>query len=221
MDWLKRRRRPGRPASVDRQARLAALEVAANQAASRGGDALDGLVDVLADIDSAGDEDLALAALRVLGDRPAVVARLDERARRVWWYSSAHSPVLNRLAARLDEGIARQLAVALASTHTDGRIRERAVAAMLDRPAPGLMPFLVLRTGDWVAQVRGRARAGLAVLLADDPGTYLPAALPTVLLMEPRLRGGFASAQALAALICAPTAVRVRRGVDAGLAGSG
>ncbi|MFG2039915.1 HEAT repeat domain-containing protein [Dactylosporangium sp. NPDC048998] len=169
---------------------------------------MDALVDVLADVDAVGDEDCARAALRVLGDRPTLVVRLDEHARRVLWNSSYHSPALNRLASRLDGTPAGPIAVALASTHTDGRVRERAIAAMLDRPSPELMPFLALRTGDWVAQVRDRARGGLAVLFADDPGTYLPAALPTVLLLEPRLRGGFAYTQAFAALITAPVTVR-------------
>jgi hypothetical protein len=187
---------------------LAAVEAAANDAVAGGWQALDGLVEVLADVDAAGDDDLARAALRVLGDRPALVVRLDEYARRVLWWSSHHSLVLNRFAARLDGTAAGPLAVALASTHTDGRLRERAVVAMLDRPAPESMPFLVVRTGDWAAQVRGRARAGLAVLLADDPGTYLPAALPAVLLLKPRLRGGYAYTQGLAAMINAPVTVR-------------
>lgn len=186
-------------------------------AVAGGWETLDALVDVLVDVDAAGDDDLARAVLRVLGDRPALVVRLDEYARRVLWWSSHHSPVLNRLAACLDGTAAGPLAVALASTHTDGRIRERAVTAMLERPAPESMPLLVARTGDWVAQVRNRARAGLAVLLADDPGSYLPAVLPTVLLLEPRLRGGFAYTQALAALINAPVTVReVLAGAAAG-----
>jgi hypothetical protein len=39
------------------------------------------------------------------------------------------------------------------------------------------MPFLVLRTGDWVRPVRDRARAGLVLVLADRPQTCLPAVL--------------------------------------------
>jgi hypothetical protein len=188
--------------------RSAAVEAAADHAAGGGWQALDGLVDVLADVDAVGDDDLARTVLRVLGNRLALVARLDEYARRVLWWSSHHSPVLNWLAARLDGTAAGPLAVAMASTHTDGRIRERAVVAMLDRPAPELMPLLVLRTGDWVTQVRSRTRTGLAVLLAEDPGTYLPATLPTILLLEPRLRGGYAYTQALVAVINPPVPVR-------------
>ena len=48
---------------------------------------MDGLVDVLADV----DDGLAHAALGVLVGMPTVVARLDEHARRVSWHSSCHS----------------------------------------------------------------------------------------------------------------------------------
>ncbi|GIH01444.1 hypothetical protein Pma05_80160 [Plantactinospora mayteni] len=75
--------------------------------------------------------------------------------------------------------------------HGDGRVRERAVRATLKRPAGELVPLLVLRTAGWVAPVRDRARAGLAMLLAGDPGGCLRA-LPTILAGESRTRAGFA-----------------------------
>lgn len=170
----------------------------------RGRKALDDLLEVLTDVDLIGDDDLGDAALRILGERPALVVRLDEDARRALWPSN----MLDRLVMRLDGASPGPIAVALAGTHRDGRIRERAVRALADRPSPGLMPFLAVRTGDWVTPVRDRARAALALLLADDPAAYLPPALPTILLTEPRLRGGFAYGQALAALITAPERVR-------------
>jgi HEAT repeat protein len=193
---------------VEEQPRLVSVHSAADEAATRGWQAVGALVGVLADVDLVGDDGLAGEALRVLGQRPALVARIDEYARRVLWYSTGSSRLLGRLAVGLDRGSPGPIVVALASTHRDGRIRERAVTVLLDRPSPELMPFLALRTGDWVTPVRDRARAGLALLLADDPGTYLPAALPTIVLMEARLRGGFAYGQALAALVTAPARVR-------------
>ncbi|MEH1017319.1 hypothetical protein V6U90_30040 [Micromonospora sp. CPCC 206060] len=87
-------------------------------------------------------------------------------------------------------------------------MRERAVAAMLGRPAAALVPFLVLRAADWVAPVRDRARAALALLLAGDPDGCLPAALPIILAVESRTRAGFARSQALAALLTASVEVR-------------
>jgi hypothetical protein len=200
VNWLRRPRRFRHPANPDPRPRLAAVRAAASEAAGRGGEALERLVDVLTELDAASDDDLGRAALGVVGEQPNLVIRLDELARRMWRYS----PALNRSAARLAQGPAGPITVALAITYHDGRVRDRAVAAMLDRPCPELMPFLVLRAGDWVAQVRDRARAGLALLLAADPGTYLPAALPTIVWVQPRLRGGFAYAQALAALVTAP-----------------
>jgi hypothetical protein len=200
---------------VDGRSLLGAVEAAAGSA-DRGWQGLDVLVRALVDVDAAGDDGLARAALRVLGRRPALVTRIDEHARRVLWSATGAAPLLDPLVARLHEATPGPVAVAVAGTHRDGRIRERAVAAMLDRPLPELMPFLALRTGDWVGPVRDRARAGLALLLADDAaagdadgdGGYLAAVLPTTVLMRPRLRGGFVHGQALAALITAPEPVR-------------
>lgn len=119
------------------------------------------------------------------------------------WRSPYYSPVLTRLDARLASGPAGPIAVVVASMYGDGRVRERAVRATLERPAGELVPLLVLRTADWVTPIRDRARAGLALLLAGDPGGCLPAALPTILAVESRTRAGFARSQALAALLTA------------------
>jgi hypothetical protein len=96
----------------------------------------------------------------------------------------------------------------LASTHGDGHVRESAVKRILAAPEPRQMPFLVLRTADWVKPVRDRARAGLALLLADRPETYLPAVLGMTLVGRARQRGGFAHTQAVAALLTAPPTLR-------------
>ncbi len=187
---------------------LVAVAAAAERVAAGDREALERLVDVLTGLDAGGDEDLGRRAVGVLSQVPKAVARLDEHARQVLWCSSYHSPVLTGLAARLHRPVAGPVAVAVTSTHGDGRVRERAVEAMLASPCPELLPFLVLRTSDWVRQVRDRARAGLALLLADEPATYLPAALPTVLLLGARSRGGFAANQVTAALLAAPPDIR-------------
>ncbi|CCH20803.1 hypothetical protein [Micromonospora lupini] len=188
---------------------LEAAVAAAGQRAAAGRKALEHLALLLADVGANGDHDLGRAALRALARSPKLVVRLDERTRQMLWYSSDQSTApLARLVAGLSPPTVNPLAVALASTHGDGRVRERAVLSMLDEPDPDLVPFLVLRTGDWVRQVRDRARAGLALLLADDPATYLPAAMPMALLVDARPRGGFAANQVTAALLSAPPAVR-------------
>jgi hypothetical protein len=178
--------------------------------ASRGGEALDRLIERLADLDAAGDIEQCRSALAVVCEVPQVVLWLDEHARRAQWQPWRYRPAVGKFAARFDELRAGPVAVALASMHRDGRVRERAVAAMLAAPCAEVVPFLIVRTGDWVAQVRDRARAGLAVLLAEDPDRYLPAALPTALLVKQRYRGGFACGQVLAALLIAPVQLRGR-----------
>ncbi|MEU5027722.1 HEAT repeat domain-containing protein [Streptomyces milbemycinicus] len=156
---------------------------------------IDDLVDALTHLDTAGeatgDAADATAALRMLGERPGVVLRLDGQVR----WATTPAPVYDR-----------PVALAFACSDSDGRVRERAVRRILDRPSPELMPFLVLRTGDWVRQVRERARAGLTDLLSRDPARFVPAAAPTALLADRRRRGDFARRQVLAALLSAPGA---------------
>ncbi|MFI6758772.1 hypothetical protein ACIBF5_06455 [Micromonospora sp. NPDC050417] len=187
------------------------VAVAAREATSLSGEALDRLIVTLAALtESGGGRETECAALMLLGTKPRVLARLDEHVRRGWPYLPTVAAALGRLATRLGDPSTGPALAAVASMNGDGHVRERAVAAMLDMGYPELMPFLVLRTADWVKQVRDPARAGLALLLAENAGTYLPAALPMALVISDRLRGGFARAQATAALLAAPVYVRAR-----------
>ncbi|MCE6993352.1 hypothetical protein LZG04_00795 [Saccharothrix sp. S26] len=167
----------------------------------RGRDEPDPVLALLTTLDVTGDEATGPAALAVLARRPRALIRLDADARRVrWWLSEDYLPPdLLRLGTRLPEPGASPLSVALACTHGDGRIRERGVREIVARPVPELVPFLVLRTGDWVRQVRDQARAGLAVLLHDDPARMLPVALGVGLRIEGWLRGSFVRKQLVAA----------------------
>ncbi|MEV6303084.1 HEAT repeat domain-containing protein [Actinoplanes sp. NPDC051861] len=158
--------------------------------------ALAALLEELAAVDEAG---AARAALAGLAADPGMLVRLDEYARGEWCPS-------RQVGARMTDEA--PLTVALASTHRDGRVRERAVASMLAVPSEDLVPFLVLRTSDWARPVRDRARAGLALLLADRPGKYLGAMLPVTTEIERRMRGTFAVAQARAALSIASPETR-------------
>lgn len=161
----------------------------------------DPVLALLTSLDSANDEAAGLAALATLAGSPRAVLRLDATARRVrWWRSEDYVPlsVIRLPDRRLGEDTP-PLAVALASTHGDGRIRERAVRQIVARPLPELIPFLVVRTGDWVREVRDRACAGLAVLLNADPARFLPAAVGVGLRVEQWLRGSFVRNQLLAA----------------------
>ncbi|WP_244298415.1 hypothetical protein [Micromonospora cremea] len=177
------------------------MRTAVGDAAVGRWEALNHLVEMLLEVDAGGEEVGARSALALVAAGPSLVVRLDAHARRGPWYGPYREPAVRRVTERFSGATAGPVAMALASMHGDGRIRERAVAAILGRPCPELMPFLVLRTGDWVKPVRERARAGLALLLSDDPGVWLPAVLPMVLRLDARLRGGFAVTQVRAALL--------------------
>ena len=81
--------------------------------------------------------------------------------------------------------------------HSDGRVREEAVAAMLKAPYPGLIPFLLLRTADW-------ARGGLTFLWYDNSVASLVTNVELSQLLERWHRGGFGSAQLRVAALRAP-----------------
>jgi hypothetical protein len=176
------------------------VRVAVEEASRGGWEAVGCLTTLLAELAATGDREAGRAALAVLVEWPRVVVRLDENARRAWWLQGLQASLADRVVTRAADGaFGAPLAVALASTHGDGRVRERAVAAMLATPSVELMPFLVLRTSDWVRSVRDRARAGLALLLADDPARYLGAVLPVTTAIDQRDRGAFAVTQVKAA----------------------
>ncbi|WP_244200572.1 hypothetical protein [Micromonospora arborensis] len=177
-----------------------AVRAAVDAAAVGRWEALQHLVEVLLEVDAIGAEADSRSALAAVAADPALVVRLDDNVRRAPAYGPYREPAMRRVARRFTDASSGPLATALASMHGDGRIRERAVAAILVRPGPEMMPFLVLRAGDWVTPVRERARAGLAMLLSEDPGAWIPAVLPTVLRLDERLRGGFAVNQVRAAM---------------------
>ncbi|WP_225980855.1 HEAT repeat domain-containing protein [Micromonospora sp. B006] len=193
------------PASpVEEDGLLSVVRVAVEDAGAGRWEALDRLVDVLLEVDAHGDEVAARSALALVTAVPGLVVRLDEHARSAPWYGRHREPAWRRVAGRSSAMPSGPVATALASMHGDGRVRERAVAAMIARPYAEVMPFLVVRTADWVAPVRDRARAGLAVLLADDADVYLPAVLPMALRLEAWARAGFAVAQVRVAVLVAP-----------------
>jgi hypothetical protein len=101
-----------------------------------------------------------------------------------------------RAEARLNQG---PLSVALASLAADGRVREAAVSAMAATPDPELLPFLVLRTTDWVPQVRDRAFHALTRALYQHP-VDVRLAGPMAVRLAARARSGFAIGQVTVAL---------------------
>ncbi|HVQ93605.1 MAG TPA: hypothetical protein VMU51_21390 [Mycobacteriales bacterium] len=116
-----------------------------------------------------GEPDMRVAAMDALGSAEAqwwmaVDAELRER----WW----SAPRLSRsVAAELAGGEVNLLRLVVAGCHHDGRIREAAVSHLADRAHPTVQAVLALRTVDWVAQVRQRARAAVDGWLSSSPGS--------------------------------------------------
>jgi HEAT repeat protein len=90
---------------------------------------------------------------------PEDLVRLDENARTGWPWSGTPWNSLSTERADLQEGTG--LVAALASMHPDGRVRQRAAAALAQRPGPLAARLLALRCVDHVVQVRDEASAGL------------------------------------------------------------
>lgn len=156
-------------------------------------------------VDRAGDAELRREALAVVSAVPRAVLRLDESARGPCYAPPV--PWVAHAGHRFTSGSGGVIATALASLHADGRVREAAVTRMVTDAVPESAPFLVLRSADWVRQVRSRARAGLSVLLHDAPLDFLPAAAPMAAMISRRWRADFARGQVQAALSNATTAV--------------
>ena len=152
---------------------------------------------------SGSDFESLIAAART-GPEPALLVRLDGLARRRddagylavrpgAWVDQARDR-FNAAERCLDPAV-----LAVASMSADGRVRERAVVAFGARPVPELMPFLVLRTADWVGPVRERACAALAIALHRDP-RCLDFAGPMAARLAGRSRADFALSQVHAVL---------------------
>lgn len=76
--------------------------------------------------------------------------------------------------------------LALALCHREGRVREAALGPAARCPA--VLPLVVVRTADWVAPVRDRAREVLRAALDSDAARTLA---PLILLVGRRDRGAF------------------------------
>ncbi|MFJ3793225.1 HEAT repeat domain-containing protein [Kitasatospora sp. NPDC090091] len=198
-------RESARPASAPAPAAteaMARLRTAVAAASSRDKRADEELIDALLAVGESGQPQDHAAALRALTEHPAVLLRLDARIRRESWY------VARPAIARTD---ADPVTLALAASYSDGRTRERAVRRILERPTPETVPFLVLRTADWVRQVRERASAGLAVLLHEQPALVTETTVRTALLVDRRRRGTFPLGQLVAALLADPNSALAER----------
>ena len=84
-------------------------------------------------------------------------------------------------AAALDRATGRGSTVgALLSMHPNGHVREEAIELLAAGPASNALPFLVLRTADWVPEVQRRAQVATMELLKTDNIDALIAVAPLV-----------------------------------------
>ncbi|MCG5465465.1 hypothetical protein MED01_003744 [Micromonospora sp. MED01] len=93
---------------------------------------------------------------------------MDEALRGQWWSAPRWS---RSLAADLADGEVELLHLVMAGCHRDGRIREAAVAHLADHAHPAALAVLALRTVDWVAEVRQRARGAVEVWWSSSRGS--------------------------------------------------
>ena len=144
-----------------------------------------------------------------------------ERARD--WFSWEGS----RVPTRVEDGDPVP-ALVVKALFADGRVRERAVGLLAASASACLsssssaslaaVPVLVLRAGDWVPQVRERAREAIGALLAADPdGAVLAAAAPMALLLAGRHDGRWSAdvvTERLAADSAGPVVERLLASAD-------
>jgi hypothetical protein len=103
------------------------------------------------------------------------------------WFPDWHlvrADDVGRLAARSGRPLA---AAGLLSMHPDGHVREAAVRVLAAVVDPGAMPFLLVRSADWVGPVRRRAQAAIMTRAQRPDGA--DKMLPAVPLLE-RLAAG-------------------------------
>ncbi|WP_182906525.1 hypothetical protein [Microbispora sp. H13382] len=143
---------------------------------------------------AAGDREHAERALDALASAPPWLwPELDTARRAVWYSAPAVAPVpeprgLWRLRHRPPEPDTPLAVLAAACAH-DGHERERAVRHPAMRHDPRLLPILVIRAADWVAQVRSAAADVLDQVLAVPTGATLGTVAPVAVRIGGRRRG--------------------------------
>lgn len=174
----------------DRDQLLAAM----GDARTGGPTAVDRLSFLLIEADRAEDPDLESLAVSLLaGADPALWKNLDLATRRTWsWWGVSDWAKIAR--ERISNGEPSTLALVVASFHPVGFVREAAVARLGEIDDEIALPALALRTGDWVPQVRDRARAAVGRRVSSSVRSVLGVGALAVLLAD-RAQGGWLFAQ--------------------------
>lgn len=118
--------------------------------------------------------------LRQLG--PSDLRRLDQEIRTRWFYSSWAPTItpkdVGKLVMRFDYPLA---AAGICSMHRSGFIREEAVRRLAVVHTGEELPFLLIRAGDWVRQVRDTADRAIRDRLV---AAYVPVFVDNLALLE-------------------------------------
>lgn len=114
--------------------------------------------------------------------QPSDLRRLDQEIRVRWFYSSwapAMKPKdVGKLVMKFDYPLA---AAAISSMHRSGFIREEAVRRLAGIRTGEELPFLLIRSADWVEQVRKAATQAIRERLVGD---YVPTFVDNLVLLE-------------------------------------
>jgi hypothetical protein len=162
--------------------------------------------------DRDGSVEVAAAAEALLADaEPQLWRNLDRAARRSWWHAPSWAEAAR---TRMAGGEVGPLGVVVASFHPSGFVREAAVARLGELDSVLVPPVLALRTGDWVPQVRDRARAAIEQHLASVDG--LLAMGPVAVTLADRVHGRWLAERIEASMAAAPDAdlARLRSAAD-------
>ncbi|MBB2746422.1 UNVERIFIED_ORG: HEAT repeat protein [Microbispora rosea subsp. rosea] len=130
---------------------------------------------------AAADREHAEHAVDALAAAPLRLWPELDLARRRGWYSA-----LTDVAAPVPD---TPLAVLAAACAYDGRERERAVRHPAMRHDPRLLPILVIRAADWVAEVRSAAADVLDQVLAAPTAAVLETVAPVAVRLGGRRHG--------------------------------
>lgn len=114
---------------------------------------------------------------------------LDEALRRTSWKPTVPSELWPLAMTSSEEEINAPLFCA--GCHGDGRLRERALRLMRERPGRLATALALLRCDDWVRQVRDCAEASLRQIIATDPAAlFAHFDLLLMLRARSRMQGG-------------------------------
>jgi HEAT repeat protein len=164
------------------------LVVALDNARTGGSAEADRLSFLLIEADRREDSDLGDLAIGLLASAdPSLWKNLDLAARRSWWETSDWAKAARD---RITHGEPSTLALVVASFHPVGYVREAAVARLGEVDDEIALRALALRAGDWVPQVRERARIALARRVSSSVESLLSVG-PLAVMLADRAQGGW------------------------------